>query len=126
MTSKTKLVGAFVALVVISPVALLIHWDLHSFYGSLDSKRRLAVSIERGREIVKALEEFEQRNGRLPSSLEELVPTFVPAIRPPLVGNSGWIYQTIPAGRFLLEFSESSGYPSCWYSTAQKEWHADF
>lgn len=106
-------------------VAVLLNQDLNSFYGILDRKHRLALSMERGEEIVVALRTYKQANGAYPTSLEATTPHFIAVIRPPLLGDGDWKYHVDRRGEFTLEFAERSGYPSCWYSSSDGKWKVD-
>jgi hypothetical protein len=67
-------------------------------------------SRRRGERIAEALLECQDKTGRLPSSLEGLVPKFLDRIPEPVAGLREWEYQLTPDSRqFSLVFRQQRG-----------------
>jgi len=85
-----------------------------------------------GNQIVNAIETYRVENGRLPGSLSQLVPNYIPKIEQPNWGTGQWEYRPDPEkGRFVLQVHDSSsgwlGRPCMWYDSqgSDRRWHHD-
>jgi len=69
-------------------------------------KRQLTITIERGNEIVAALERFRVDSGKYPETLDQLSPKYLAEIRQPAWGLKAWKYRIV-SDRFDLTVDES-------------------
>lgn len=94
----------------------------------------LEESKIRGAAIVTALDEYLRQNATYPEQLSQLVPTYVPAIEPPVWGLQRWRYRRyMPqhAGEMadsstvyfqLSVAADESGYPVLYYDFSTRRW----
>jgi hypothetical protein len=69
--------------------------------------------MEQGDRIVEAVQDYKKLHGRLPESLEALIPAQFPVIPPPVVGNRIWEYSSGAAdGSFELSVSDDHDHPA--------------
>ena len=84
-------------------------------------------SIATGTTLAAALEKYRADNGSYPPTLDQLVPKYVPEIRPPRAGNQRWVYEVFQAGSdYTLAFEDDSEYkPTAWYKPGRTKWNVD-
>jgi hypothetical protein len=76
---------------------------------------RVAETQSRGDQIVGALKAYNAKNGRYPSSLDELVPAFIAEIPTPICGEPVWHYD-YPGGNPTLFAGVGKGcYPRTYW-----------
>lgn len=69
--------------------------------------------MEQGDRIVAALRDYKKLHGKLPESLDSLVPTYLSEIPPPVVGNRRWEYWGgATDGTFELSVSDDNDRPA--------------
>lgn len=85
-----------------------------------------------GNQIVSAIEAYRVENGRLPGSLSQLVPKYIPKIEQPNWGTARWEYWLgHEKGRFVLQVYEGTtswlGRPSMIFDSlhGDRHWHYD-
>lgn len=83
-----------------------------------------------GGRIIAALAAHRARTGRLPATLDELVPADLDAIRPPEAGRPRWSYATSDDGKdFVLAFGVDAGFgalhPIGVYASKSGRWIVD-
>ena len=103
-----------------------------SFFGLVDPwpQERVDRTKRIGDEVVAALERFERDSGVYPEHLSDLVPTYLPLVRDPVVGEGKWSYdmhtwQWPGAPResyFTLWCRTSGGYHVLQYSSRARRW----
>jgi len=59
-------------------------------------------------ELLSSLEAYFGDHGKYPDSLGDLVPKYLDQIKPPKVGQTGWIYSRGENGNFVLEIGYES------------------
>ncbi len=84
----------------------------------------VAVSQNRGSQIVKAIDAFKSDHGVYPIGLYELTPRYLREIPYPVNGERFWRYETNRAGGvFSLSFAfDLNQYPVCVYSSEDRTW----
>lgn len=65
------------------------------------SKSALDLTQREGEKVVAALKAYKQDHADYPATLEELMPTYLPALPSPAAGAKRWTYQRLP-GDFML------------------------
>ncbi len=126
MRSPTALwiVACFVALTVATVLA--IHFGPAIVMGIAYPRWTPELTSESeliGSRIVRALEQHRVRKGTYPSSLDELVPTYLPVIEPPVAGDRRWGYQSRSSGYgFSLWFSVKNGLESYVFRSDTNAW----
>jgi hypothetical protein len=90
-------------------------------------KQAVKESEARGNKIVAAIESYKKDKAHYPTDLEELVPTYIAKIEPPVAGNGVWKYRLYENGAvFELTFEDDSDYkPSCFYRSDEGTWYLD-
>jgi len=83
------------------------------------------VTRERAETVIAALERWKARQGRYPVTLEELVPSELPRLDPPLVGKGVWEYGRPQAEVFELGFFVGPVYESDQYRSSTGKWTVD-
>jgi hypothetical protein len=76
-------------------------------------------------QIIAASRAFEQRHGRLPATLEELVPEFLPAVPPAKYSGPhfGFVYDVGPdSGRHVLSWTEHIPFGRPFYVFEEDRW----
>ena len=120
--------------IVITTLALAAGVGVYAYAHKDEGK--LEQSKQRGAEIVQALERHRTEQGDYPSTLEALVPRFVPSIEPPTWGLRRWRYRRYRAGDvasnapadssaryFQLSVAANDrGYPVLYYDFAGRRW----
>jgi hypothetical protein len=83
------------------------------------SDARILESQRRGDELVDALVRYRKTNGGYPTTLDILVPQYLPKIRPPTAGKGRWEYSG-GEGTFDLSFATArQGGVRCYYMGAK-------
>lgn len=82
------------------------------------------ISRERGDGIVLALKAHHQATDSYPTTLAELVPTYLTSVAPPTVGDKTWQYKRINRDEFSLRFWVGPSYQNDTI-THDAKWHAD-
>jgi len=80
-----------------SELALLLVFGLASCDNWSDTQ--VAETKHRGDMVCRALEAYRARTGKVPDSLQQLQPDFLPEIPQPTVGKRAWTYETYQNGR---------------------------
>jgi hypothetical protein len=93
-------------------------------YGSEWAPTRIASSIDEGDRIVAMTLRFRRQNDRYPLSLDELVPRYLPEIRPPAAGTREWNYQS-DGDHYRLTFAAQAGRPLYVYDSTVGEWREE-
>jgi hypothetical protein len=88
------------------------------------SPARIRESKEEGDRIAAMLLRFHRENGRFPAALDELVPKYLPEIRPPAAGKGEWEYRVL-SDRCELKFCSKAGRPCFVTDTSKNEWRAE-
>ncbi len=83
-------------------------------------------SLQRGRDVVYAIKQYQGENRRLPDSLDDLVPNYFPDTPMTDVpegwnGRQGYVYTKRGQGDFAVSF-ESASYISCGYERSRDGW----
>lgn len=82
------------------------------------------ICRERGDAIVLALKAHHQATDSYPTTLAQLVPTYLTAVAPPTVGDQTWQYKRINRDEFSLRFWVGPSYQNDTI-THDGTWHAD-
>jgi len=75
--------------------------------------------------IVAALDRWKRAHGEYPERLEDLVPSELPALDMPQVGEGLWHYQRIAPTRFKLKFFVGALYEGDSYDSDEGTWYVD-
>jgi hypothetical protein len=93
-------------------------------------KSSISEDLQRGDQIVAAVEQYKLDKGRYPDALSALVPQYISAIQNPRYGKRQWEYRTYPDGAFGLFVSGSQIYHDAYmYVSRRGKWevaHNDF
>jgi len=116
----------------------VVFWTAGGAYGImhlLDGRnpwRYVAPTAERREEtiqnaevIIAALERWKGQHDRYPGSLNELVPSELPAVPPSTIGDRTWNYGRPTPGRFVLDFFEGEIYEHSWWDSEKGQWEGD-
>jgi hypothetical protein len=82
-----------------------------------------------GGDIINVLETYHSEHGRYPNTLDDLIPKYITQIKPPLWGETGWLYKRHKKD-FVLEVGYEFGdgdylYPVIFYSSSHGSWIVD-
>lgn len=80
---------------------------------------------ERAEVVIAALERWKAKQGRYPVTLEELAPSELAHVDPPLVGKGVWEYGRPQADAFELGFFVGPTYESDQFHSATGKWTVD-
>lgn len=83
------------------------------------------ATLERAEVVIAALERWKVKQGRYPVTLEELVPSELARVDPPLVWKGVWEYGRPRADAFELGFFVGPTYESDQYRSLTGKWSVD-
>jgi hypothetical protein len=89
------------------------------------SQARYDTTRQRAAAIIAALDKWKATHGQYPVTLEELVPSELPRVDPPLVGKGVWEYGRLGPDVFELGFFVGPLYESDQYHSGKGAWMMD-
>jgi len=127
MASKRKTVGWLIAclaaaLIVVGVVSGWLYYERE--YGADWAPARIRQSIDDGDRIVAMTLRFKREHGRYPTTLGELVPKYLPEIRPPSAGTREWHYEVV-GNEYVLWFAATDGKPAYIYRSDGRGWEEE-
>jgi hypothetical protein len=90
-----------------------------------NAPEKYAETRARAEAILDALAAYRRSRSEYPGALEELVPEFLPALLPPLVGRGRWDYERRDQSHFILRFFVGPTYESDAYDSERQDWRTD-
>jgi len=81
---------------------------------------------KQGNNIIQAIEKYEEDNGTLPNSLNDLTPKYMNTIPTPRWGNKEWKYHNKNGTEYGLNVSKGKHeYPIIFYESSSASWGYD-
>ena len=90
------------------------------------SRKGISESKEKGEHLRRAIEKYHADKTKLPETLTDLIPEYLPVIQPPTAGSQVWRYHKNADGvHFELMFQAQTAFPMCVYDSKhpQMGWH---